>query len=420
MNDRVLITFVGGHDLTANKNGAIEQLIKYLKPQKVYIFLTKDYEDTFYKNNLQAHYQGMINGDLEVIKTGIENPVDFEEVSVKTAQNISEINEYVIAQKGQAYLNLTSGTPAIISVLALYAITGQLNRAVGMYAPNPQYDNEIKCNALNFYRDSVAYKTVKSLINSMDYIGLTDFIKIKNTFPKLQADKEFINIAEFGRNRILCNFEEADTIYNNSEVLKEMGYSIPKNLYEKAKECYMSAKVSERNNDTFQTIIKLAIVRENLISYLFYESKNAITKELVEFRIDNKTKNKKPYLNKEIMENKYPELRDYLGKKLKLDYDRELTALLEWYILEYLIKEKNNPILNNLAKEVNKLEELRGARNEIAHNIKPPRYNPEWAKSIEKIIKYTAEYTEEQEPIFDAYEILNKLILNKLKHLLSM
>ena len=141
---RVLITFVGSHDLIKNNNGPIEQIIKFLKPSNTYIFITSEYIDKFKTEKLEEYYKSLIEQNINVIYTDITNPTDTEEVANNISNKIDEINTFILENKYQGFLNLTSGTPAILSVLSLFAITGQLNRTMGLYAPNPKFDNSIR------------------------------------------------------------------------------------------------------------------------------------------------------------------------------------------------------------------------------------------------------------------------------------
>lgn len=420
MNDRVLITFAGSHDLKPNNRGAIEQLIEYLKPKFVYIFLTKDYCNKFGECDLHAHYSGMVDGELEVIETDIENPTDFAEIASKISSKIDEINTFVKDNKNQAYLNLTSGTPAIISVLSLLAITGQIERAEGVYAPDPTKDTTIKRNTLDFYKDSVAYKTVKSLINSMDYVGLSNFLGTKNNFKKLQDDKDFISAVEFSRERVLCNFEEAEKHYQSTDLLRGLEYKTPTDKFYEAIECFMTAQVAQRHGDMLQTVLKLAIVREMILSYILYGTKDALISDLIELRPRSKNNNSlAPYLKEEVLNAKYSDLRVCIEEQLSLDVNRDLTSRLENLILNFMADKLENPILKRIKSELFKLEQMVTTRNGIAHAGILNTYNPKWAKSVELIIKLTAEYLGYSEPEFDAYTNLNKILLKRLKQVVN-
>lgn len=417
---RVLITFVGSHDLAQNNNGPIEQLIYYLKPSRTYIFITSEYADSFKNNELEEYYNSIKEQTVHYIYTNIMNPTNAEEIAFNITNKVNEINNYILENKCQGFLNLTSGTPAILSVLSLFAITGQLNRTMGLYAPNPKYDNIIRTNSLDFYKNSFAYQTIKNLINQCDYIAIEDFIKRNKILPKLNESEEFKIAIKFAKNRLISNFKLADEIYNKNEFLHKFNYKKPNNLYEKARESLMSADISARNNDIFQTTLKLGIIRENITSFLLQEILKQKQIDIIE---NNNNKDGVKTLKKDILETEYPEIVKYLNDRLSksesrnktIDLDRELNSFLEGLLLEYFIKNEDNVELKIIQKELNKLEQLKKIRNSLAHTINFQYYDENWINSIKKILKNIAKYLEYPEPQFDNYKEINVTLLEILK-----
>ena len=418
---KVLITFVGSHDLAKNHNGPIEQLMNYLKPKISYIFITAEYIEEFQKNKLDEYYNSLIEQKVNYIFTDIKNPTNSEEIAIAISDKITEINNYILENKYQGFLNLTSGTPSILSVLSLFAITGQLNRTMGLYAPNPKYDNIVRANSLDFYKNSFAYQTIKNLVNQCDYIAIEDFLKRNKILPKLNNSQEFKELISFAKNRFISNFEKAEELYGKFDFLKKYNYTKPKNLYQKAREFLMGAEIASRSNDVFQTTLKLGIIRENMASFLLNEIliKNNI--DIIEISIDEKRS-----LKKELLETNYPEILEYLRDKLslstsknkKLDLNRELNSFIETHLLEYFISKENNKILDIIKKEFYKLEQLKKERNKLAHTIDSSKYNPDWINIVKKILINTAKYLEYPEPRFDDYKEINNDLLKILKQTL--
>ncbi len=427
MSRNILISFIGKHDLKPHKNGAVEQLIKRLKPQKTYLFLTEDYKKNFYQNNLQEHYSSLTE-ELEIIDTDIKNPTDFKEIAQNISEKIEEINNHIRENKLDGFLNLTSGTPAILSVLSLFAITGQLNRTMGLYAPNPKYDNEIRTNSLDYYKNSFAYKTLKKLINDCNYSAVESFLKTeKKILPKLADNIEFKELVSFAKNRSDCAFDEAYKIWEKSEYLKKYNYNSPKNLFEKSIECFMSAKISEMNEDYFQTVLKLGIIRENLVSFLLDKILKSKGFNIIETKQCQNRKEEESirFLNEKKL-NELPEIKEHLENKLqssdstnkKIDYNRELTSYLEGLILEYFLRQ-DEFAKYPIQKELYKLDELKKQRNELAHTINAPKYNINWRKSIETIINLTAQYLGYNPQDLNVYKEINADLLKILKKALN-
>ena len=414
MSRNILISFIGSHDLTAGKNGAVEQLISFLKPQKTYLFLTNDYKKEFYQNNLKEYYSSLLTEELEIIDTDIKNPTDFEEIAKNISDKIEEINNYILENKLNGVLNLTSGTPAILSVLSLFAITGQLNKTMGLYAPNPKYDNKIKTNSLDYYKNSFAYKTLKKLINDCNYSAVESFLKTeKKILPKLADNIEFKELVSFAKNRSDCAFDEAYKIWEKSEYLKKYNYNSPKNLFEKSIECFMSAKISEMNEDYFQTVLKLGIIRENLVSFLLDKILKSKEFNIIETKPCQNRKEEESirFLNENKL-NELPEIKEHLENKL------QLTSYLEGLILEYFLRQ-DEFAKYPIQKELYKLDELKKQRNELAHTINAPKYNINWRKSIETIINLTAQYLGYNPQDLNVYKEINADLLKILKKALN-
>ena len=419
---RVLITFVGSHDLIKNNNGPIEQIIKFLKPSNTYIFITSEYIDKFKTEKLEEYYKSLIEQNINVIYTDITNPTDTEEVANNISNKIDEINTFILENKYQGFLNLTSGTPAILSVLSLFAITGQLNRTMGLYAPNPKFDNSIRMNSLDYYKNSFAYQTIKNLINQCDYTAVEDFLKKNKILPKLNASQDFNVLISFAKNRAISNFDLAKELHDKHKIIQEFDYKKPENLYSKAIESLMSADISARNNDIFQTTLKLGIIRENIVGFLLQKILSKKQIDIIEIK-----KNGEKRLKKDILETKYPEIIEYLQEKLTqststikvIDLNRELNSFLESYLIEYFINKENDKNLDIILKELYKLEKLRKERNNLAHTINSPNYDKNWITSLKKIIINTAKYLNYPEPTFDDYKEINKELLKILKQTLN-
>ncbi len=425
MSRNILISFIGSHDLTAGKKGPVEQLINYLKPRKTYLFLTKEYKEKFSQKNLKEYYGSLLTEELEVIETDIINPVDYEEITQKISEKIEEINSFMLENKFDGFLNLTSGTPVILSVLSLFAITGKLNRTAGLYAPNPEHDNKIKTNSLDYYKNSFAFKTIKKLINTCSYCAIEALLaEEKKILPKLFENKEFKELISFAKNRSDCAFNEAYKIWEKSEFLKKYNYNEPKNLYEKSIECLMTAKISEMNKDDFQTVLRLGLIRENLLSYLLDKILEAKNLDIIEIKKTKKRKKEESVklLNENKIKEKCPKLKEYIENKMKnseginkkVDYKREVSSFMEGIILEYFLSDEEFTAYP-IQQELYKLEELRTQRNESAHTIKASKYNKNWMRSIEKIIKYTAQYFGFPEPDINIYKKINADLLDILK-----
>lgn len=422
--NRYYISFLGSHDLGTIDNGPVSTQLKYLKPSHVYLFITEDY---YNKNNieeLKRYHQQDNSTNIFIINSQIKDPTNHREISAKITKELEKINEKAAETKSQVFINLTSGTPAIISVLSLLAMTGFLNRCVGIYAPNPKYNNVIKTDSLDFYQNSFAYKTIKSLINDKEYNATIRFLEQNKILKNLSADKDFMDILRFANYRIVGDFDEALKIYNNNEHLSKISYKKPENLYECALEYFISAQGAIAKNDTFQAILKLGIIREILTSFLCKKLiKERFAEEIIIYPNKEDTP---PRFNINNLELYAQDLKEYIlsvqkqsKSVLNFDFNREINAYTESLILCYLIDSSENNNLLKIKKNFNSLEDLKGERNKLAHRLSAPKFKTKWNECIKEILNLTAEVFSYEKPSYSTYKEINNILIEKLKQSLK-
>ncbi len=417
---RVFISFVGSHDFAESNNGPIEQLINNCKPKKVVLFITKgqdNYIQKFIEQERESYYKSITNAEFEVIYTDIDDPTNFQEIAEKISSKIDEVNEEVVKNKYQTFVNLTSGSPAILSVLSLFIITGKLNRAFGMYAKNPKYGNKIIMNNLDFYQNSFAYKTVKKMINQRNFVAIEDFLSTTKDFRQLSENKNFKAIVSIAKNHMSCNYSEMKKLLDENQNLN-LNISCPITLYEKALECYKSIKeLYERQNDTYQATLKASIVRENL---LFYLVENILKSKKISSIIKKKSLEQTDsswFFDEDNLYSSAPDLAKYLEETLieqgtKFEPNREITSFLAFYIFKYF--SENDKTLTKIRAKFNGIDDLRAMRNTIAHTINPSEFKIFWLKSLKDIINLISEYFNLGTPNFDTYKELEVSLLKEL------
>lgn len=422
--DRYFISFLGSHDLGTIDNGPIVSLLGYVKPTHIYLFITKGYVETNNIESLREYYKKYTSYPINIIETNIEDPTNHKEIYSKIIDSIEGINNDAKESKSQVFINLTSGTPAIISVLSLLSMTGFVNRAIGVYAPNPKFDNMLKVDTLDFYKNSFAYNTLKTLINNKEYDATLRFLEQNKILKNLSSDKEFMDILNFANQRIMGNFEKAYELYQDIPMLHSLEYKNPTNLYEIASEYYISAQVAIAKNDSFQSILKLGIIREILTSFLCQKLlKESYTEEII---IYDTKEERPPRFNLDNLNTYGQDLKEYIINtlsnsklKLKFDFSREVNAYTEGLILEYLLEKGNTSNLAKIKRNFHILEELKGERNKLAHRLSTPQINKKWNASIKDILILIAEEFSYSQPDFSSYKEINEILLTKLKQALN-
>jgi hypothetical protein len=188
-------------------------------------------------------------------------------------------------------------------------------------------------------------------------------------------------------------------------------------LLEKSVEYFYSAKISDINNDNFASILKLAIIRENILEYLI--------EKLLGYKNIGDKKDDKPYhFNLDKIRKNEPELENYLrkyqinseSKNKEFNFNAEISAYSNTLIFKYLVDNKFDDIL--LKKILNRFERINAlpkSRNDAAHNITNPVYDKKWIKYIEDILNFIFEYTDSEEYQKDIYEKINTVLKNNIK-----
>ena len=421
---RHFISFLGSHDLGNIEDGPVLSLLQYLKPTHIYLFITRGYSKSNKVEDLKLYYEKYLSSQIEIIETEIEDPTNHREIFNKISSDIEKINNEANALKSQVFINLNKRTPAIISVLSLLSMTGFINRCTGVYSPNPQFDNVVKTDTLDFYKNSFAYKTLATLINDKEYEATIKFLEQNKILKHLSSDIEFMNILRFTNQRIIGNFDKAREIYQKCELLHKLEYKTPANLYERASEYYISTQAAIKKEDTFQATLKLGIIREILTTFLCQLMlKTTYTEEILIY--ENKEE-KSPRFNVENLEKYAPDLKAYIMNNHEFsksitpfDFSREINAYTESIMLKYLLIKNKTKNLEKINDYFNKLQELKDERNKLAHRLSAPEFKPKWNKYIKEILTLISEEFSYPSPDYTSYEEINKILLDKLKQALN-
>ena len=412
---------MGGHDIDTD-NAAIAQILGNKDFQKVYIFLTKEFEKRFEDSDRLKTYESLSHAEFQTISTGIENPTMQKEIYNKIKKELSGIVDEVKKNKDICFVNLSSGTPDIKSVWSVLIATGELpnDRFCGIYAPNPKYDTTLRIDDLKFYKNSYLYKIIQLFIEKSNYLAISELEKSNKDSFKDITDSDFIDIVNFAKYRSTCDYEEAEKIYKEKNLNNYFEYTSPTNLFEKSCEFWQSAKISHDNNDEFSTTIKLGIIRENILEYLV---ENLLGYE----KIGKREQENKPYtFDIEKIRKNEPDLEEFLQKKQnnaqtaikEFNFKSEITAYSNKLILEYLIQNKysdKKTLKTILNKYINQCDDLPKQRNIAAHTIKKIKYNSDWLPRIETILNLISEYFNISYHPTSVYEGINRTLKEKLK-----
>ena len=419
-NQRILVSFVGRNDIKS-ENAAIEQLVKYLKPHELFLFVTKEFENQI--SLLIQKLTKLSNAKIEIINTNIENPSDQKEIFEKIQDKLKAINTKTIINKDQGFINLTSGTPDIKCVFAILLALKRIQRFHGIYAPNPQYDNKVRIDDLSFYKSKLTENTIKLFIENCEYDALFDYVFVRDVNLNFNISQDFKDFVEFINNRFLGNMEKALQIYEKCSPLQNIiNFTLPKDLFEYSRETFYSIEKILKNKDYFQATLKLAVIRENMLKFINNRLLNDYN--TIADLSNDETKENVYYWNMDKLEKNEPDLKIFIEEeqsKLKTnkeyDFNREINAHTDMLILKYLAnyKYKKDQSLQIILSNFNSLQKLVKQRNLLAHTMSFGTDDVEkWAKNIKTILSQTAEYFNISFQEENLYDDLNKELLKLL------
>lgn len=442
--NNVLISFVGGTDLreanNPNSPSGIIQLLNYIKPSKAYIFYTPGLKEEFdavkFDQLLKSNYPD-INFTFH-FKEQIYDPTDMKQIYTSIDTDLRTISNLIVENKTQGFVNIASGTPQIQTVLSLSVITGLLERSHGIYPPNPKHNAQIKIDALDFFKTSLGFETVKLLIQKYDYSSLLDLLKDKYYNKKLKNHPEIISIIDFAHCRFTSDFDKAKQIYSICNELQTITPEINKDSpFHTCIERYYTIPAILDNENHPMATIWVAIIRETLLEFFcdefFPDGLSQIT-----LKIDDDDKIKKKRLkqesqrrkfNTEIIHREYPDFVDFMNQLWKKDhsggfsFDRELSQntfkmIFEYICYYYQADEKKRALLNSIKNNIQKLDSVVGKRNQFAHSIVSGKFESSWLTVTQNLLQETANLLDEEIDLgVNPYDELNKFLLKKIETL---
>lgn len=379
MSKKVLFTFVGSNDPIGitSYDGPILHICRHHKPEKIYLVLTKEMEEIHEKENV---YEKAIQANLNYmptvfpIKTGIENAHHFNV--------FFDIINYVFGMikendsDAQILVNISSGTPQMISNLISYIINSDLN-ILSIQVPSPSnksnyhnkdkyknYDSEIeaKKNKDNFHStssgnrlhepDLTRYKRVKDrnqikkLLEKYEYEMPLDLLDI-NTFNNYNEIKTILNYA---------NERKHLKGIRANEILTRHQITLPKDLlyfpqdpsvndiplWYRVADYFTLAMAKQKSLDIAGYILMLEPLAVNLYLSILKDLEISSTSFFNLFTniVSDKKKEPRYKLDENKVYKNCPDLATRISKEFKNDYDyrRDISLKLLSIIIRHALE----------------------------------------------------------------------------------
>lgn len=303
---KVLFSPIGNTDPIKNHKGTITDgslryIVRNFPVYAVRMFFTKDIvkraKDDIETNGIDRYTDGIkkIRPECivdEPVKTEITEPHKYSALEKELPQAIRKCREDYPAEEYDILFNLTSGTPAMKSIMAIMSI--ELPGCYGIQVENPnfqEYEPEYKPEWLDeenikfkdlsrhqepklaFLRNTAEKNRIISLINAKEYE--LAYSLAKDPATTLSADTKFL--LEFGKMRSKMQLDKAKKQF---EYLKTRNLLTETNMFpfsgnedtEKLFEYFMVMEINKDNGDYAELLTKITPFMTELLLIHVQES----------------------------------------------------------------------------------------------------------------------------------------------------
>ncbi len=384
----VLFSPIGTTDpIRSQSDGAMLHIVRHLRPEAVWLFLTKemvehhDKDDRYRKSILRV----MPECEIEIIKTEIDNPQDFDACYLKFREAIKAMREKY--KDYELLVNISSGTPQMKNLLSYEAVGGIFGVvAIQVNSPNKGANDNEEHLTSDFDIDlafetnqdhinptsesrlvrpdfkaitayNIAFK-IESMINSYNYSGALNLLKGNTDL----FDEKLEIILKHGDLRTKLQYDESLTIINNELMknYKDRIWFIHDRNAIKFYEFFMTMKLRQRRGELSEMILKLTPFSFELAMYYLRDvQKFDLQKVAREYKVNQFR------LQRDLISKYDSKLLDFLDGKYNngfRDGDVSLDNIV--YMLIYL---KSDSDIYNKFVVLREVESE--VRNKVAHQM---------------------------------------------------
>lgn len=384
----VLFSPVGTTDpIRSQCDGAMLHIVRHLRPETVWLFLTKEMAEYHDKDDRyrKSIWRVMPECKIEVIKTDIDNPHDFDACYLKFREILKTMREKY--RDYELLVNVSSGTPQMKNILTYEAVGGNFgvvpiqvsspnNGANDREEPlthdfdidlafetnedhvNPSSESRLarpNFKAIKAY--NLAFK-IESMVNSYNYSGALNLLKDNTEL----FDERLEIILKHGDLRTKLRYDESLTVLNNDLMkdYKERICFIHDRSALKFYEFFMTMKLRQKRGELAEMILKLTPFSFELALYYL--------RDVLKFDLQMITrvyKGNQYILQRDLISRYDSGMLNFLDDKYKNGFrDSDLSLDNIIYLLIYL---KSDPDICNKFVVVREVESE--VRNKIAHQM---------------------------------------------------
>ena len=410
MKNRVLFCPVGMTDPYRDCfEGPSLQINRYYKPQKIYIFYTKEIaelakSDDRFKDALYAQSQNLRSKNdqpeiLEFFYPELGDPSDFDALNIPYVECLDKI----IADNPdvEILINISSGTPQMVATACLIGVTRYREKDYRLIqVKNPEkksgrqqahlytysedeisslFDNELnaenRCSEppVAFFEETMRREQFEKLIRRYDYAGAVGVVA---QYPRAFTETVSRTVTHM-KGRAAFNYLDADRIIKNEDKEAFSFFPVQTTDYRKIYEFYLATHIRYLQNDWHDYLLRLSPLLTNLMELYMQKRYNFSVHSIA--RQDGDAWK----LNTSIMMQKMPELPAFLNGKSETGrfWDTYISLNNLLWILEFLMMKSQAQ--NEEQKIYSLFQDLRAIesrlRNLVAHQMVV--VSDDWAKS---------------------------------------
>ena len=387
---KVLFSLVGFSDpIRNNYDGPMLHLVRHLKPEKVYIFMTKEIED---RDTVDNRYEKAIHSIdssiiVEKITTNISDPHLHDASSEVLKDTYSTICEKHVDD--EVYINISSGTPQLITVLNLlivtypqrvfpYQVTTPEKRGNTSTTTHGDYEIDLEiemnldadeseatsqrllpANLLQYRRSMVAKQIIALIEQQFDYEGALTILKSSG----LHATTTIYNLLNHGALRLKLQTDEAKKRIRQIDKVHVYPFH-PQGAFQEMIEYYQIIKVQQKTDRLSNTVLMLEPFSVRL--------QELYMKHILKINVEA-FKNKEGKGPKKLMHDKLKEKDSSLLEKLDAAYNGfgdHIPNVENYHIMVNHFMQKMSKHNDSFLTLSEYLAGLKKLRNKLAHELR--------------------------------------------------
>lgn len=390
---KILFSPLGDSDpIRGCYDGACLHIIRHYHPVKTVLFYTKEMEEKERCNHFYTYSIKKLAPDIEIeeIFSGIEQAHLYDNFVSILTEHIIKIHE--VNPEAEILLNLSSGTPAIKTVMAIVSVEydkwcrgiqvsspmngSNRNNEAATESPEDLWENNLdneegtenRCSEpkLQVIRNYAERSRILSLLDKYEYATALSMMRNNTAFSA-----EAIKLTKFAEKRLKLKTDEAKKIFKKYAGVTLFPFD-KQTKTEELIEYFLAMQIMQRQSRISDLLLRMAPFLDKCLRYYVEDNAAFHFNNFVEFK---NSKTKRQVLIKSKIKANEPELARYLDRQYSGGFNdkTDIASQALSHIVNYMgeaKKYKDSTKHNAMCVEIAKIEKFSNSRNENAHELK--------------------------------------------------